>query len=107
VRALAVTSVRRSGEFPDVPTMAEAGVPDMDVELWSGFFAPAGTPADIVEKLQDEVGRIVRLPEIRERMKTLGVDPADKASDEFARVIASDISRWTAVAQAANVKVER
>jgi tripartite-type tricarboxylate transporter receptor subunit TctC len=107
VRALAVTSHTRNTEFPDVPTMAEAGIPDMNVELWSGFFAPAGTPDGIVAKLQDEVGRIVHLPEIRERMKALAVDPAGKGSDEFARVIASDISRWAAVAQASHVKIER
>jgi len=107
VRALAVTSEKRNAEFPDVPTMAEAGVPEMNVELWSGFFAPAGTPAPILDKLQDEVVRIVGLPDIRDRMKALAVDPAGKGSDEFARVIASDITRWTAVAQASHVKIER
>jgi tripartite-type tricarboxylate transporter receptor subunit TctC len=107
VRALAVTSEKRNAAFPDVPTMAEAGVPEMNVELWSGFFAPAGTPDAIVEKLQDEVGRIVRLPDIQERMKALAVDPSGKDSGEFTRVIASDIARWTAVAQEAHVKIER
>ena len=107
IRALSVTSEKPNAEFPEVPTMAEAGVADMNVELWSGFFVPAGTPDAIVEKLQDEVRRIIALPDIRERMKALVVDPGGTGSAEFARIIASDISRWTAVAQAAHVKIER
>jgi tripartite-type tricarboxylate transporter receptor subunit TctC len=106
VRALAVTSHARAPEFPDVPTMAEAGVPDMEVVLWSGLFAPAGTPPQIVAKLQDEVIRIVAMPDIRARMKDLAVEPAGTGSEELARVIGADIERWTAVARAANIKIE-
>jgi tripartite-type tricarboxylate transporter receptor subunit TctC len=106
LRALAVTSPKRSTEFPDVPTLAEAGVPDMEVELWSGLFAPAGTPAPIVRKLQDEVMRIVRLPDIQERFKALGVEPAGNTSEEFGQIVAADIARWTAVAKAGNIKIE-
>jgi tripartite-type tricarboxylate transporter receptor subunit TctC len=106
VRALAVTSAQRSAQFPDIPTLAEAGVADMEVELWSGLFAPAATPPSIVLKLQDEIARIVRLPEIQERFKTLAVDPVGNRSEEFARIVAADIERWSAVAKAANVKIE-
>jgi tripartite-type tricarboxylate transporter receptor subunit TctC len=63
-------------EYPDVPTMAEAGVPDLDVRLWSGLFAPAATPAGIVKKLEREVMEIVKLPDVRERLVGLSVDPA-------------------------------
>jgi tripartite-type tricarboxylate transporter receptor subunit TctC len=107
VRALAVTSGKRSPQFPDVPTLAEAGVPDMDVTFWSGLFAPAGTPPAIVKKLEAEVRRIVRLPDIQERMRTLAVEPAGNTSEEFARAIAADIERWTAVAKAGNIKIEQ
>ena len=107
MRALAVTSGKRSPQFPDVPTLAEAGVPDMDVTFWSGLFAPAGTPPAIVRKLQDEVRRIVRLPDIQERMRTLAVEPAGNTSEEFGRAIAADIERWTAVARAGNIKIEQ
>src|SRR5215216_220210 len=106
LRALAVTSAKRSGEFPDVPTLAEAGVPDMDVSLWSGLFVPAGTPSAIVKKLQDEIMRIVRLPDIQERFRTLAVEPVGNTSEEFGRLVAADIGRWTAVAKAGNIKIE-
>jgi tripartite-type tricarboxylate transporter receptor subunit TctC len=106
VRALAVTSHERAPEFADVPTMAEAGVPGMEVALWSSLFAPVGTPPPIVRKLQDEVIRIVAMPDIRARMKDLAVEPAGGTSDQLAHIIRSDIDRWTAVARAANVKIE-
>ena len=105
LRALAVTSVKRSPQFPDVPTLAEAGVADMDVVLWSGLFAPAGTPPAIVRKLQGEVARAVRLPDIQDRMKQLAVEPIGNASDEFANIITADIERWTSVAKTANIKI--
>lgn len=106
VRALAVTSARRSEDFPDVPTMAEAGVSDMEVRLWSGLFAPAGTPASIAKKLENEIIRVVALPDIRARLRDLGVDPVGNTSQEFARIIEADIARWTAVAKAASIKIE-
>ena len=107
VRALAVTSAKRMAEFPDIPTMAEAGVADMEVTLWSALFAPARTPPPIVKKLQDEVMRIVNLPDIRARLKDLVVEPEGTTSEELARIVARDIARWTAVAKAANIKIEQ
>jgi tripartite-type tricarboxylate transporter receptor subunit TctC len=107
VRGLAVTSAQRIPAFPDLPTMAEAGVADMEVSLWSGLLAPAGTPPAIVKKLQDEVMRIVRLPDVRERMNALAVDPVGNTSEEFGRIIAAEITQWSAVAKAANIKIER
>jgi tripartite-type tricarboxylate transporter receptor subunit TctC len=106
VRALAVTSRERSAEFPDVPTMAEAGVPDMEVALWSSLFAPAGTPPPIVAKLQAAIARILAMPDIRARMKTLAVEPGGPSADELGRVIQADTERWTAVAKAANIRIE-
>jgi tripartite-type tricarboxylate transporter receptor subunit TctC len=106
VRALAVTSGKRSARLPDVPTLAETGVADVDVSFWSGLFAPAGTPAAVVTKLQEEVRRIVSLPDIRQRLAALAVEPAGSTSAEFAKVVAADIERWTAVARAGNVKIE-
>ena len=106
LRALAVTSPRRHPSWPDVPTMMEAGIPDIDIVIWTGFLVPAGTPAAIVKRLQDEVARVVRLPEIRERLNGMGVDPVGNSSEEFARIIAADIIKWTAVAKAANIKAD-
>jgi tripartite-type tricarboxylate transporter receptor subunit TctC len=106
VRALAVTSAQRMAEYPDVPTMAEAGVPDLDVRLWSGLFAPAATPAGIVKKLEQELIAIVKLPEVTERLMGLGVDPAGDTAEAFARMIAAELPRWAAIAKAANIKLD-
>jgi tripartite-type tricarboxylate transporter receptor subunit TctC len=107
VRALAVTDTVRMTEFPDVPTMAEAGVPDMAVRLWAGLFAPAATPAPIVQRLEAEVIRAVAQPDVRARMKTLAVDPVGGTSAAFRRVVADDIARWTAVAKASGVQLQQ
>ncbi len=104
VRALAVTAPRRLASYPDIPTMEESGIPGMVVQSWAGLFAPAGTPAPIVKKLQDEVARIVKLPDVRERMATLQVDPEGNTSEEFASLIASDLERWHEVAKAGGIK---
>lgn len=106
VRALAVTSPARHPSWPDLPTMAEAGAPGIEVTLWTGFHAPAGTSPAIVEKLRAEVARVVRLPDIVERLAAMGIDPAGNTSEEFRRIIAADISKWTAVAKAANIKAD-
>jgi tripartite-type tricarboxylate transporter receptor subunit TctC len=106
LRALAITSANRHHAWPDVPTMAEAGLPDFVVEFWNGFFVPVRTPAPIVLRLHAEVARVVALPDVRERLGGLGVDPSAMPGDEFARVIAADIARWTAVAKTANIKAD-
>jgi len=106
VRALAVTSATRHPTWPNLPTMAESGLPDLEAGLWTGFFVPAATPMPIVKRLQDEVARVVRLPEIRERLAGMGVQASGNTSEEFGRIVASDIARWTAVAKAANVKAD-
>ncbi len=107
LRALAVTGARRMPEFPDAPTLAEAGVPDMAVSLWIGLFAPAATPAAIVKLLEDEVIRITRQPDVRARLQTLAVGPTGTSAAEFARIVAADLARWAAVAKAGNIKLER
>jgi tripartite-type tricarboxylate transporter receptor subunit TctC len=104
VRGLAITSAARHSAFPDIPTMAEAGMSDMEITIWMGLFVPARTPAGIVKKLQEEVVRVVRLPDIRERFATMMVDPVGNTSEELGRIVAADIARWTAVARSANIK---
>ena len=106
VRPLAITTPARHPAWPDVPTMREAGFADMDIELWTGILAPAGTPPAIVRRLQDEVARVLKLPEVRERIVALGIDPIASTPEEFGRVIAADIIKWTAVAKAANIKAD-
>jgi len=104
VRGLAVTSPSRHPSWPDLPTMAEAGVPDMEVPVWTAFFAPAKTPPAIVARLQKEVARVVHTPEVRERFAGMGLDPVGGSSEDLGRRVARDIEKWTAVARAANIK---
>ncbi|HET7886964.1 MAG TPA: tripartite tricarboxylate transporter substrate binding protein [Bradyrhizobium sp.] len=106
VRALAVTSPARAADFPDVPTMKEAGT-EVDAVLWSGIFVPRQTPPAIVKKLEAELRRIIREPDVVARLKPLGISPVGNSSDEFARTIADDIARWTEVARAGNIKIEQ
>jgi tripartite-type tricarboxylate transporter receptor subunit TctC len=104
LRALAVTSSRRHPSWPDLPTMAEAGVPDMEVPVWTAFFAPAKTPPAIVARWQKEVARAVQTPEVRERFAQMGLDPVGGSSEDLGRQVERDIAKWTAVAKAANIK---
>ncbi len=106
LRALAVTAAKRDPSFPDVPTMAEAGLKDMDITLWSGLLAPAKTPPAIVKKLQEEVTRVVHMSDVQERFHSLAVDPVGDTSEQFRQVIATEIKQWTDVAHSANVKLE-
>ena len=104
VRGLAVTSAKRHPRWPDLPTMAESGVPDMEVPVWTAFFAPAKTPAAIIARLQKEVARVVQTPEVKARFDTMGLTPEGGTPEELAKVVARDIDKWTAVAKAANIK---
>ena len=103
LRALAVTSARRQPSWPDLPTMAEAGVPDMQVPVWMALFAPARTSPAIVARLQQEVARVVKLPEIKERFGAMGIEPVGGTSQELAMLVARDIAKYRAVAKAANI----
>jgi len=106
VRALAVAAANRAEDFPDIPTMKEAGA-DVDAVLWSGLFAPRQTPPGIVKKLETELMRIVKEPEIVAKLKPLGIQPVGNSSAEFGQVLAADIARWTEVARAGNIKIEQ
>jgi tripartite-type tricarboxylate transporter receptor subunit TctC len=103
VKALAVTSAERLKDLPNVPTLAELGV-DLKVSLWIGLLAPAGTPADIVKRLHEEMVRIVDMPDVRARIAAKASVPMTNTPDEFARLIASEIALWRQVAQENNIK---
>ena len=103
VRGLAVTSSKRHPSWPDLPTLIESGV-DMEVPVWTAFFAPARTPRAIVARLQREIARVVQSPEVKERFATMGLDPVGGSSEDLGRQVARDIEKWTAVAKAANIK---
>ena len=107
VRGLAITSRARSSIAPEIPTMLEAGVPDYEVVLWTSLFAPAGTPPEIVSKLQQEVARIVQMPDIRERFAGLGIDPVGNTPDALGATMKAEIAKWSAIAKSAGVKAEQ
>jgi len=104
IRGLAVTSGKRHPSWPDLPTLAEAGVPDMEVPVWTAFFAPAKTPAAIVARLQKEVARVVHTAEVKEKFAGMGLQPVGGSSEELGQRVERDIVKWTAVAKAANIK---
>jgi tripartite-type tricarboxylate transporter receptor subunit TctC len=106
IRALAVTSAKRAPGMPDLPTLAEAGVPRYDMSLWIGLFAPAGTPGDIVARLSAEVARIVRVPEVREKLVAMGVDPLGNGPEQVTEWIRNEIARYGPVVKAANIRAE-
>src|SRR5438874_7037702 len=104
VRGLAITSAQRHPSWPNLPTMAEAGVPDMEVPVWTAFFAPAKTPSAIVARLQREVARVVHTAEVKERFAQMGLDPVGGTPEELAKTVARDLEKYSAVAKAANIK---
>ena len=106
VRALAVAAPKRMEDFLDVPTMKEAGA-DVDAVLWSGIFAPKATPPAVVKKLEIEFMRIARLPDVIARLRPLGIESVGNSSEEFSKILAADIARWTDVARAGNIKMEQ
>ena len=106
LRALAVTGAKRSAALPDVPTIAEAGVPGADFISWNGVHVPARTPQATIAKLNGELDRLVRLPEVRERMLTLGLNPAGGMPAAFAAFVKADIARWARVIKDSGIRVE-
>ena len=104
VRALAVTSPRRLAAYPNIPTFAEAGLPEMEIQSWYGLVAPAGTPMAIVRKLQQEMHQIVKMKDFEQFASTLQMIPQDSTSEQFAKMIAADLARWRAVAKASNIE---
>src|SRR5713226_6708819 len=106
VKALAVTSAKRAASMSELPTIAESGVPGYEMVLWIGVFAPAGTPREVVSKLNTEVVRIVKLPDIREKLDGMGVDPLGNTSEQTAEWIRREIAKYGPVVRAANIRAD-
>ncbi len=106
VRALATTGTARSGVLPDVPTASEAGVPGYEATIWLGIMAPAGTPKEIVERLNQEIARIVAKPSIKEAWARQGAVPMAMSPAEFGAFMKSDIDKWAGVIQRAGIKMQ-
>ena len=106
LRALAVSTAKRSPALPDVPTIAEAGVPGYASSAWFGLVAPAGVPKPIVDKLAAETQRILKLPDVNERLSSLGAEPVGDRPEQFSAMIKSEIAKWAKVIKDANVELQ-
>jgi tripartite-type tricarboxylate transporter receptor subunit TctC len=103
LKPLAVTSERRSATLPQVPTIAESGVPGYELSPWYGILAPAGTPGDIVMKLNAAIAKIVRTPEMKEKLAGIGAEAETTTPEAYAARMKSDLARWTSVIRSAHI----
>jgi tripartite-type tricarboxylate transporter receptor subunit TctC len=106
VRGLAVTSAKRAPGMPDLPTMQEAGVPGYEATSWNGMLAPAGTPEDIIKRLNADFNRIIAAPEVRKRMLENGYEPVGGPPEKFGAHIHAEIAKWAPVVKATGVRVD-
>ena len=106
LRALAVTSVTRAPALPDVPTVAESGLPGFEASSWFGILAPAGTPPDIIARLNAEIGKWLASPEAKEKLLALGANAAGGSPEDFAKHIAAETAKWQKVVKESGAKVD-
>lgn len=102
VRALGVTTMKRAGMMPDIPTIAEQGLPGFDANNWYGVLAPAKTPRDIIDRLNGEIVKILREPDVKEYLHNQGLDPAPTTPEEFAAYIKAEIGKWSRIVREAS-----
>ncbi len=106
VKALGTTGNKRSGVMPEVPTIAEAGIPGYEATIWLGLMAPAGTPRPVLEKLNTEVNKIINAPDVKETWGKQGAVPMGMSLDEFGRFLHEDIAKWSKLVKATGMKVD-
>jgi tripartite-type tricarboxylate transporter receptor subunit TctC len=106
IRALAVTSPKRSPAFPDIPTMAEAGVPGFESQSWYGMWAPAGTSPEIVRRMHAEVVKALASPDLAATWAAQGADPGGESPEQFGRFIRTEVEKWGKVARDLKISAE-
>ncbi|TMH54501.1 MAG: tripartite tricarboxylate transporter substrate binding protein [Betaproteobacteria bacterium] len=106
LRALAVTTAKRSPIAPDVPTLAESGLPGYEIGSWQGVFAPAGVSTEIVKRLNTEIVRIINAPDVRQKLVDMGAEPAPNTPEEFAAMVKAEVAKWADVVRKSGAKVD-
>ena len=107
IKVLAVSGAQRSRMSPETPTVAEAGVPGYDFNVWYGMMAPGGTPRPIIDRLAGEIARLLKAPIVLDRFATAGLEPVSNTPAEFAALLKREIPEWNRVAKEANIRVEQ
>ena len=106
LRALAVTTAKRSPVAPEVPTLAESGLPGYEVGSWQGVFAPAGTPPEVVKRLNAEIVKIINMPDVQKKLIELGAEPVGNSSEEFGTFVKAEVVKWGDVVKKSGAKVD-
>jgi tripartite-type tricarboxylate transporter receptor subunit TctC len=106
VVALGVASTKRIASAPELPTIAEQGLPGFEVTSWYGLVAPAGTPGPVIDKLYGEIAKVLALPDVREKIAGLGAEPVGNAPADFALMQHSEAARWSKLAREANIHAD-
>jgi tripartite-type tricarboxylate transporter receptor subunit TctC len=104
LRALAVTSPKRMPQLPDVPTVAEQGLPDFEAQAWWGMLGPTGIPPEIVTRMNTELAKVLKIPAVQERLSQMGVQVTASKPDEFGKFIRNEVDRWGKVVRENNIK---
>ena len=106
LRALAVTTAKRSSVAPDVPTLAESGLPGYEIGSWQGVFAPAGVPPAIVKRLNTEIVKILNMPEVKEKLAAMGAEVVADSSEDFTALVKAEVVKWSDVVKKSGARVD-
>jgi tripartite-type tricarboxylate transporter receptor subunit TctC len=106
LRALGVLGAKRSPLLPDVPTIAESGVPDYELTNWFGLLVPAGTPRELITRINGAVVKVLQQPDVRERLVAMGADVVGSSPEEFGRFMQAESTKWAKVVKDANIRAE-